>query len=265
MPVHDRSATGSSLKLLASNIHKRFGTHDVLCGVSISVQAGDVVSLLGSSGSGKSTLLRCINLLERPHRGRITIAGENLLLVAGTNGELQARNPEQLMRLRPKIPMVFEHIHLWSHRTVLQNIIEIPMHVLGVDREQAIAVARNCLEQVDLESVEDCYPADLDPGQQQRVAIARALAVEPEVLLLDHPTHALDGKYTPDVMYVVKNLAQQGQTMLLATHDVHFAREVSNHLVFLHRGLVEEEGHPAHVLSHPNSERLAQFLRGNLK
>jgi arginine/ornithine transport system ATP-binding protein len=253
------------LKLLVNNIHKRYGTHEVLRGVSLSVQAGDVISIIGSSGSGKSTLLRCINLLESPNQGRITIAGENLMLMAAPNGELQPRMPQQLQRLRTKLAMVFQHINLWSHKTVLQNIIEVPIHVLGIPRHQAIETARHCLEQMDLDSIEDCYPSDLNPGKQQCVAIARALAVDPEVLLFDHPTRSLDPDSAAEVLYVMKNLAQQGRTMLVVTHELGFARESCNHLIFLHRGMIEEEGHPAHILSNPQSERLLQFLRGNLK
>lgn len=253
------------LKLLASNIHKRYGAKEVLKGVSLSAHAGDVISIIGSSGSGKSTFLRCINMLEKPNQGRITVAGENLVLVAGANGELQPRDPKQLQRLRTKLAMVFQHFNLWAHMTVLQNIIEAPMHVLGLSRDQAINTARKYLEQVDLSSVEDCYPAHLSGGQQQRVAIARALAVEPEVMLFDEPTSALDPELVSDVLFVMKNLAQEGRTMVVVTHEMGFAREVSNHLIFLHKGVIEEEGHPGLVLSSPQSERLAQFLSGNLK
>ena len=257
--------TSHPLKLLASNIHKRYGANEVLKGVSLSAQAGDVISIIGSSGSGKSTFLRCINLLEKPNQGRITVAGENLILVPGANGELHPRDPKQLQRLRTKLAMVFQHFNLWAHMTVLQNIIEAPIHVLGVPREQAIHTARKYLEHVDLASVEDCYPAHLSGGQQQRVAIARALAMEPEVMLFDEPTSALDPELVSDVLRVMKDLAQEGRTMVVVTHEMGFAREVSNHLIFLHKGVIEEEGHPAHVLSSPKSERLAQFLRGNLK
>ena len=257
--------TTKPLKLQVENIHKRFGSNEVLKGVSLSAHAGDVISIIGSSGSGKSTFLRCINMLEKPHQGRIHVAGEELKLVAAPNGELSAQDPKQLQRLRTKLAMVFQHFNLWAHMTVLQNIIEVPVHVLGIPKEQAVDTARKYLTKVGLSGVEDRYPAHMSGGQQQRVAIARALAVEPEVMLFDEPTSALDPELVSEVLKVMKNLAQEGRTMVVVTHEMGFAREVANHLVFLHKGLVEEEGHPAEVLAHPKSERLAQFLSGSLK
>ena len=254
-----------TLKLQVENIHKRFGSNEVLKGVSLSAYAGDVISIIGSSGSGKSTFLRCINLLEKPHQGRITLGGETLDLVPDKNGELNAKDPQQLQRLRTKLAMVFQHFNLWAHMTVLENIIEAPVHVLGVSRDEAIATARKYLARVDLAGMEDRYPAHLSGGQQQRVAIARALAMEPEVMLFDEPTSALDPELVSEVLKVMKILAQEGRTMVVVTHEMGFAREVSNHLIFLHQGVVEEEGSPAEVLSKPKSERLAQFLSGNLK
>jgi arginine/ornithine transport system ATP-binding protein len=257
--------TSNALKLQVDNIHKRFGSNEVLKGVSLTAHAGDVIAIIGSSGSGKSTFLRCINLLEKPNQGTIQVAGETMDLVPDPNGDLQARDPKQLQRLRTKLAMVFQHFNLWAHMTVLQNIIEVPVHVLGVPKDQAIATARKYLAKVGLEGVEDRYPAHMSGGQQQRVAIARALAVEPEVMLFDEPTSALDPELVSDVLKVMKNLAFEGRTMVVVTHEMGFAREVANHLVFLHKGLVEEQGVPAEVLAHPKSERLAQFLSGNLK
>jgi arginine/ornithine transport system ATP-binding protein len=257
--------TTSSLKLQVDNIHKRFGSNEVLKGVSLSAHAGDVISIIGSSGSGKSTFLRCINLLEKPNEGRITVAGEELKLAATKNGELHAVDPKQLARMRTKLAMVFQHFNLWAHMTVLQNIIEAPVHVMGVPKDQAIDIARKYLTKVGLEGKEDSYPAHLSGGQQQRVAIARSLAMEPEVMLFDEPTSALDPELVTEVLKVMKNLAQEGRTMVVVTHEMGFAREVSNHLIFLHKGLVEEQGNPAHVLANPKSERLAQFLSGSLK
>ena len=254
-----------TLKLQVENIHKRFGSNEVLKGVSLSAYAGDVISIIGSSGSGKSTFLRCINLLEKPHQGHISLGGEALDLVPDKQGELSAKDPLQLQRLRTKLAMVFQHFNLWAHMTVLQNIIEAPIHVLGISREEAIATARKYLARVDLAGMEDRYPAHLSGGQQQRVAIARALAMEPEVMLFDEPTSALDPELVSEVLKVMKTLAQEGRTMVVVTHEMGFAREVSNHLLFLHQGVVEEEGVPAEVLSKPKSERLAQFLSGNLK
>ena len=253
------------LKLQVENIHKRFGSNEVLKGVSLSAHAGDVISIIGSSGSGKSTFLRCINMLEKPHQGRINVAGEELALVAGPTGELVAKDPKQLQRLRTKLAMVFQHFNLWAHMTVLENIIEVPVHVLGVPKDEAIATARKYLAKVGLSGVEDRYPAHMSGGQQQRVAIARALAVEPEVMLFDEPTSALDPELVSEVLRVMKSLAEEGRTMVVVTHEMGFAREVSNHLIFLHKGLIEEQGHPAQVLSAPKSERLAQFLSGSLK
>ncbi len=257
--------TDHGYKLQVDNIHKRFGTHEVLKGVSLAAHAGDVIAIIGSSGSGKSTLLRCINLLEKPHQGRIVVAGEELRLASQRNGELHAADARQLARLRTKLAMVFQHFNLWAHMTVLENVIEAPVHVLGVARPQAIATARKYLDQVGLHGKEDAYPAHLSGGQQQRVAIARALAVEPEVLLFDEPTSALDPELVGEVLKVMRNLAQEGRTMVVVTHEMGFAREVANHLIFLHQGRIEEQGTPAYVLNTPKSVRLAQFLSGSLK
>ena len=257
--------TQTVLKLQVDQLHKRFGSHEVLKGVSLQARAGDVISIIGSSGSGKSTLLRCINLLEKPHQGRIRVAGEELRLSPDRQGELQASDPRQLQRLRTKLAMVFQHFNLWAHLTVLQNIIEAPVHVLGLPRDEAIAIARKYLARVDLAGMEDRYPAHMSGGQQQRVAIARALAMEPEVMLFDEPTSALDPELVSEVLKVMQGLAQEGRTMVVVTHEMGFAREVANHLIFLHQGRVEEEGIPAQVLAQPKSERLAQFLSGSLK
>jgi arginine/ornithine transport system ATP-binding protein len=252
-------------KLQIEDIHKRFGSNEVLRGVSLSADAGDVIAIIGSSGSGKSTLLRCINMLERPNAGRITVAGEALALVPDKNGELMAQDPKQLQRLRTKLAMVFQHFNLWAHMTVLQNIIEAPVHVLGISRAQAVETARKYLQRVDLQGMEDRFPAHLSGGQQQRVAIARALAVEPEVMLFDEPTSALDPELVTEVLRVMQTLAQEGRTMLVVTHEMGFAREVANQLIFLHKGQIEEQGLPREVLANPKSERLAQFLSGSLK
>jgi arginine/ornithine transport system ATP-binding protein len=257
--------TDTTIKLQVDDIHKRFGTNEVLKGVSLTARAGDVISIIGSSGSGKSTFLRCINLLEKPHQGQISVAGETLKLVPRAQGELHAADPKQLARMRTKLAMVFQHFNLWAHMTVLQNIIEAPVNVMGIPRDVAIATARKYLTQVGLEGKEDSYPAHLSGGQQQRVAIARALAMEPEVMLFDEPTSALDPELVSEVLKVMKNLAIEGRTMVVVTHEMGFAREVSNHLIFLHKGLIEEQGNPAQVLANPSSERLAQFLSGSLK
>ena len=255
----------TAFKLQAENIHKSYGSNQVLKGVTLHARAGDVISLIGSSGSGKSTLLRCINLLEKPQQGRIIVAGEELQLKAGRHGELEAVQPKQLQRLRTKLAMVFQHFNLWAHMTVLQNIIEVPVNVLGISKDEAVARARKYLQLVGLEGKEDSYPNHMSGGQQQRVAIARALAVEPEVMLFDEPTSALDPELVGEVLRVMQVLAQEGRTMLVVTHEMGFAREVSNHVIFLHKGVIEEQGNPREVLAHPKSERLARFLSGNLK
>ncbi len=257
--------TSTDFKLQVDDLHKRYGQHEVLKGVSLRARAGDVISIIGSSGSGKSTFLRCINLLEKPHQGRIVVAGEVLELRTGRHGDLEPVHQAQLQRLRTKLAMVFQNFNLWAHMTVLENIIEAPVHVLKVPKEQAVATARKYLERVGLNGVEDRYPAHMSGGQQQRVAIARALAVEPEVMLFDEPTSALDPELVTEVLRVMQQLAEEHRTMVVVTHEMGFAREVSNHLIFLHQGRIEEEGPPREVLANPKSERLAQFLSGNLK
>lgn len=257
--------TSTAYKLQAEGIHKSYGSNHVLKGVSLTAKAGDVISLIGSSGSGKSTLLRCINLLEKPQQGRIVVAGEELQLKAGRNGELEPVNPKQLQLMRTKLAMVFQHFNLWAHKTVLQNVIEAPVHVLGISRDEAVERARKYLRLVGLENREDAWPNHMSGGQQQRVAIARALAVEPEVMLFDEPTSALDPELVGEVLRVMQVLAQEGRTMVVVTHEIGFAREVSNHVVFLHQGVIEEQGNPQLVLSNPKSERLTKFLSGSLK
>ncbi len=263
--MNPNTSPADSVLLDVQDIHKRFGGNEVLKGVSLQARAGDVISLIGSSGSGKSTLLRCINLLEKPNQGRIVVAGEELQLRPDRHGELQAVDVKQLQRMRTRLAMVFQHFNLWSHMTVLQNIIEAPVHVLGISKDQAVETARRYLERVGLRGVEDRYPAHMSGGQQQRVAIARALAVEPAVMLFDEPTSALDPELVGEVLRVMKLLAEEGRTMVVVTHEMGFAREVSNHVIFLHQGRIEEQGVPREVLVRPRSERLAQFLSGNLK
>lgn len=257
--------TSNLYKLQAEGIYKSYGSNQVLKGVSLTAKAGDVVSLIGSSGSGKSTLLRCINLLEKPQQGRIVVAGEELQLKVGRKGELEAVHAKQLQQLRTKLAMVFQHFNLWAHKTVLQNVIEAPIHVLGLSKEEAVERARRYLKLVGLEGREDTWPNHMSGGQQQRVAIARALAVEPEVMLFDEPTSALDPELVGEVLRVMRLLAEQGRTMVAVTHEMGFAREVSNHVIFLHQGVVEEQGDPREVLRNPQSERLSKFLSGSLK
>jgi len=249
-------------KLLVENLHKRYGANEVIRGVTLSANAGDVIAIIGSSGSGKSTLLRCINLLEQPHAGRIVLDGEELALKAGRDGALEARDPKQLQRLRSRLSMVFQHFNLWAHMTALQNVIEAPMQVLGQSRDEATARGEALLERVGVAHRKDMYPSQLSGGEQQRVAIARALAMEPEVMLFDEPTSALDPELVGEVLRVMRDLAAEGRTMVVVTHEMSFAREVANHLVFLHQSRIEEQGPPWEVFADPRSERLRQFLAG---
>jgi histidine transport system ATP-binding protein len=251
-------------KLVVENLYKRFGDNEVLKGVSLNARAGDVVSMIGASGSGKSTMLRCINFLERADEGAISLDGERVLTRQGIGG-MRVANPKQLQRLRTRLAMVFQHFNLWSHLTVLENIVLAPCRVLGMNRKVAEERARAYLDKVGLpQRVADQYPAFLSGGQQQRVAIARALAVEPEILLFDEPTSALDPELVGEVLKVIQALAEEGRTMLMVTHEMGFARQVSSQVLFLHQGRVEEQGN-ATILDHPKSERLQQFLSGRLK
>lgn len=256
----------NSAKLVIRDLHKTFGDNEVLKGVSLNANAGDVISIIGSSGSGKSTFLRCINFLEQPSQGSIQLNGEQLNTVLDKSGNLKATSPKQLQKMRTQLMMVFQHFNLWSHMTVLENIVEGPIHVLGLKRAEAEERARKYLRKVGLaESVEGKYPSFLSGGQQQRVAIARALAMEPEVMLFDEPTSALDPELVGEVLKVMQSLAEEGRTMIVVTHEMGFARHVSNHVIFLHQGKIEEQGDPKEVLVNPKSERLKQFLEGNFK
>lgn len=252
-------------KLEVKDLHKRYGSHEVLKGVSLAAKAGDVISIIGSSGSGKSTFLRCINLLEQPHAGQILLNGEALDLVPGKDGALRAADDKQLQRLRSRLAMVFQHFNLWSHMNVLENVMEAPVHVLGMSKAEAREKAEHYLQKVGVTHRKEAYPAHMSGGEQQRVAIARALAMEPEVMLFDEPTSALDPELVGDVLKVMRDLAGEGRTMVVVTHEMGFAREVSNQLLFLHQGLVEEQGDPREVLANPQSQRLQQFLSGSLK
>ena len=252
-------------KLEVRDLHKRYGSHEVIKGVSMAARAGDVISIIGSSGSGKSTFLRCLNLLEQPHAGEILLNGEALKLVPGKDGALRAADSKQLQRVRSRLAMVFQHFNLWSHMTALENVMEAPVHVLGVSKGEARDKAEHYLSKVGVAHRKDAYPGHMSGGEQQRVAIARALAMEPEVMLFDEPTSALDPELVGEVLRVMQDLAQEGRTMVVVTHEMGFAREVSNQLVFLHKGLVEERGCPKEVLANPQSERLKQFLSGSLK
>jgi len=252
-------------KLTVEGLHKRYGDHEVLKGVSLKAKTGDVVSLIGASDSGKSTFLRCINFLEQPNAVTMTLDGETVRM-ADDRGAVRVADAAQLQNLRTRLAMVFQHFNLWSHLSVLDNITLAPRKALGVSKAEAEDRARKYLDKVGLPArVADQYPAFLSGGQQQRVAIARALAMEPEIMLFDEPTSALDPELVGEVLKVIRALAEEGRTMLMVTHEMAFAREVSSQVLFLHQGVVEEEGSPSEVLVSPRSERLRQFLSGNLK
>ncbi|AJZ96081.1 MULTISPECIES: ABC transporter ATP-binding protein [Pseudomonas] len=251
-------------KLTVDGLHKSYGTHEVLKGVSLQAKTGDVISLIGASGSGKSTFLRCINFLETPNDGAMSLDGKPICMVKNHAG-LRVADDRELQRLRTRLAMVFQHFNLWGHMTVLENITIAPRRVLGVSKQEAEDRARRYLEKVGLPArVADQFPAFLSGGQQQRVAIARALAMEPEVMLFDEPTSALDPEVVGEVLKVIHGLAEEGRTMIMVTHEMGFARKVSNQLLFLHQGLVEEQGGPE-ILDNPRSERLQQFLSNGLK
>ena len=247
--------------LVVENLRKRYGNNEVLKGVSLRAKAGSVISIIGSSGSGKSTFLRCINLLEQPNAGRILLNGEEIRMIPDKNGNLKVADFRQLRRMRVKLSMVFQHFNLWLHMTALENVIEAPIHVLRLSRAEAIERARGNLAKVGLNrAIEPMYPSQLSGGQQQRVAIARALTMEPEVMLFDEPTSALDPELVGEVLRVMQQLAGEGRTMVVVTHEMSFARNVSNHVIFLDNGIVEEEGPPDQVFQAQRSDRLKQFL-----
>ncbi|KJF99943.1 ABC transporter ATP-binding protein [Photobacterium leiognathi] len=246
--------------LAVNDLHKSFGDNEVLKGISLTAHRGDVVSIIGSSGSGKSTFLRCINLLETPTQGDIWVNGELIKMHHNRRGEFLPVDEKQVQRIRSRLAMVFQGFNLWSHMTVLQNVIEAPVHVLGVPKAEAVEKAEALLQKVGLFERRYYYPAHLSGGQQQRAAIARALAVDPEVMLFDEPTSALDPELVGEVLGVMQDLAQEGRTMLVVTHEMAFARDVSNQVMFLHQGLVEEQGHPDKLFTNPESERLQQFI-----
>jgi polar amino acid transport system ATP-binding protein len=243
------------------NLHKRFGALEVLKGVSMTAKDGDVVAMIGGSGSGKSTFLRCINFLENPTSGVIRINGEDVKMVSDGHGGQVPANRRQIERIRSRLGMVFQNFNLWQHMTLIQNVIEVPVHVLGMKRDEAMAIGEQLLERVGLSAKRDVYPAYMSGGQQQRGAIARALAIQPRVMLFDEPTSALDPELVGEVLKVIADLAKEGRTMLLVTHEMKFAREVASHVMYLHNGIVEEEGPPEELFGSPKSERLKQFIR----
>ena len=257
MPNLEPSGATAPIAIKISGLRKSFGEHEVLKGVSMTARQGDVVAIIGGSGSGKSTLLRCINFLETPSGGSIEVGGEPIDMKADGS----AKDKKQLEKARQSLGMVFQNFNLWTHMTVLENLIEVPVHVLKTPKTEAIARARALLARVGLEEKEAAYPAFLSGGQQQRAAIARALCMNPKAMLFDEPTSALDPELVGEVLQVIKGLADEGRTMILVTHEMRFAREVASHVIYLHNGVIEEEGPPEDLFGAPKSDRLKQFLK----
>ena len=254
------STPARKVALEVNDLHKRFGSLEVLKGVSLTAREGDVISIIGSSGSGKSTLLRCINFLEIPDAGTVTVNGEVIRTRQRRDGSVVPADRRQVDRIRSRLSMVFQGFNLFSHMTVLENVIEGPVHVQKRPREEAIAEARELLSKVGIADKHDHYPSHLSGGQQQRAAIARALACKPGVMLFDEPTSALDPELVGEVLRVIRELACEGRTMFIVTHEIAFAREVSSRVVFIDEGKILEEGPPDKVLLDPESDRCRQFL-----
>jgi octopine/nopaline transport system ATP-binding protein len=242
------------------DLTKRFGALEVLKGISMEAREGEVVSILGSSGSGKSTMLRCINMLESPSSGEVIVAGETIRMRKDRKGENRPADPAQVNRIRTELGMVFQNFNLWSHKTVIENIIEAPVHVQKRSRRECLLEAEALLARVGIAEKRDHYPAHLSGGQQQRAAIARALAMRPKALLFDEPTSALDPELVGEVLRVMRSLAEEGRTMLVVTHEMGFARDDSSRVLFLHQGRIEEQGTPDEVFTRSQSERFRQFI-----
>ncbi|WP_175910231.1 MULTISPECIES: ATP-binding cassette domain-containing protein [Burkholderia] len=252
--------TAAPVALSVKNIHKSFGDHHVLKGISLDAHEGDVISILGASGSGKSTFLRCLNLLETPDDGSVALGGETLAMKRARDGKLHPSDRRQVDRIRSQLGMVFQNFNLWSHMTVLDNLVEGPLRVQKRSRAEAVEEAEALLARVGLADKRGYYPAHLSGGQQQRVAIARALAMHPKVMLFDEPTSALDPELVGEVLRVMRSLAEEGRTMLVVTHEMGFARHVSNRVMFLHQGEVDSDGTPDDLFGGQCSERFRQFV-----
>lgn len=258
--TESENVNGSGAPVISlKDIHKSYGSLEVIKGIDLTARRGDVIALIGSSGSGKSTLLRCANLLEIPQAGDITFDGETVEWKNKSGGRTPA-NEAQVRKIRTNLSMVFQQFNLWSHMTILENVIEAPVTVLEIDKDEAIEFGKSLLEKVGIGDKCDRYPSQLSGGQQQRAAIARALAMEPKAMLFDEPTSALDPELEQEVVKVIKDLADEGRTMLIVTHDMKLAQDVANHVIFLHQGVIEEQGKPADVFGKTKSDRLKQFL-----
>ncbi|MGB1390291.1 MAG: ABC transporter ATP-binding protein [Paracoccaceae bacterium] len=241
--------------LKAEGIHKSFGSVEVLKGISLEARKHDVISILGSSGSGKSTFLRCLNFLETPTSGKVTVHGNEILV---RNGKPQ--NVRHIEEIRARLGMVFQQFNLWTHRTVLENVMEGPVQVKRQPKAEARDKAEALLKRVGLEERMGMYPSQLSGGQQQRVAIARALAMEPDAILFDEPTSALDPELVGEVLKVMQDLAAEGRTMIVVTHEMGFAREVSSEVLFLHEGRIAEQGPPEEMFTNPRTEVFERFI-----
>ena len=250
----------SASAISVRNLRKSFGGLEVLKGVSLEAQQGEVISILGASGSGKSTMLRCINLLETPDSGDVIVAGEAVKFRTGKGGRNEPADRRQVDRIRTELGMVFQSFNLWSHMTVLQNVIEAPVHVLKRPRREVEAEAMEILAKVGIAEKASAYPSHLSGGQQQRAAIARALCMRPKVMLFDEPTSALDPELVGEVLRVMRAIAEEGRTMLVVTHEMGFARDVSNRVLFLHQGQIDCDGEPQDLFGGGGSERFRQFI-----
>lgn len=267
--VHEHSVfimgvADSASALQVEDLYKQFGSVEVLKGVDLDARVGDVISMLGASGSGKSTFLRCINLLDTPDSGTVSVHGETIRMTRDKYGQLVPEDIRQVTRLRARLGMVFQSFNLWSHMTVMENVSEALIHVLKMSKQEAGERAEVTLNKVGMYDRRDYYPAHISGGQQQRAAIARALAMEPEVMLFDEPTSALDPELVGEVLKVMRTLAEEGRTMIVVTHEIGFARDVSKKVIFLHEGMIESEGSPGQMFSNPESERFRQFLSNAL-
>ncbi|ATU95540.1 ABC transporter ATP-binding protein [Phyllobacterium zundukense] len=246
--------------LIAEDIHKNFGPLEVLKGISLEASRGDVISIIGSSGSGKSTFLRCMNFLETPSKGRIAVGQDEITVETDRKGRLVGLDRKKIDRMRMQLGMVFQSFNLWSHMTVLENVMEGPVHVLKQPRNEVRDRAMDFLRKVGIAEKHASYPSELSGGQQQRVSIARALAMQPSALLFDEPTSALDPELVGEVLKVVRQLAEEGRTMIVVTHEMGFARDVSSKVIFLEKGRIEEQGTPDEVFRSPSSPRCREFL-----
>jgi polar amino acid transport system ATP-binding protein len=249
----------SEAMVKAEGVHKRFGRLEVLKGISLEAGKGEVTCLLGPSGSGKSTFLRCINHLERINSGRLWVDGE-LVGYRQSGNKLYELRESEIARERAQIGMVFQSFNLFPHKTAIENVIEAPIQVRDLSKREATASGRELLQRVGLEDKVDEYPARLSGGQQQRVAIARALAMNPKLMLFDEPTSALDPELVKEVLDAMRDLAREGMTMVVVTHELGFAREVGDTVIFMDDGMIVEQGTPAEILDNPREERTKRFL-----